>query len=57
MRVRLFGKGTFAPIDPAVEAEIGSVQIIGATGQRFGIEPDFALIGEAVVIGVSQLPD
>src|SRR5687768_4294381 len=44
-RVALLSKGSFAPIDPAVPAQIRSVQVVGAAGQRFAFEPFVTLVG------------
>ena len=55
--VGLLGERPFAPVDPAVGAEIGPVQVVGAAGQRLALEPLDALVGDAVAIGVGQFPD
>ncbi len=44
----------FAPIDPAVEAEVRAVQIVGATGHCAGIDPFLAFVGDAIAIGVGE---
>ena len=53
----LFGKCALAPIDPAVYAEVGTVQIIRAAGQGTWVEPNLTLIGHTVVVRVGQFPD
>src|SRR5690606_12488836 len=55
--IRLLRKGPFAPIDPAVWAEVRTVQIVGAASQRLAVEPDFALFRHSIVVAVGQLPD
>ena len=55
--VGLLGEGPLAPVDPAVGAEIGAVQVVGAAGERLALEPFDALVGHAVAVGVGQLPD
>ena len=55
--VRLLREGALGPVDPAVGPEIRSVQIVGAAGQRFSLEPLLAPVGDAVAVGVGQLPD
>ena len=56
-RVRLLGKGSLAPVDPAVPAQVRPVQVVGAAGQGFALEPFDSLVGDAVAIGVGELPD
>ncbi len=56
-RMRLLREGPLGPVDPAVGPEIGSVQIVGAPGQRLSLEPLLAPIGDAVAIRVSEFPD
>ena len=55
--VGLLGERALAPVDPAVRAEVRAVQVVGAAGQRLALEPLFALVGDAVAVGVGQLPD
>ena len=55
--VGLFSKCALRPIDPSVEPQIGSVQVIGTVGQGFRIEPLHTLVRHSVAIGVGQLPD
>jgi hypothetical protein len=56
-RVGLLRERPLAPVDPAVGAEIGPVQVVGAAGQRLALEPLLAAVGHAVAVGVGQLPD
>ena len=56
-RVALFGVGAFGPVDEAIRAGVGTVQVVGAKGQGFTVEPDVALIGNAIASGVCQFPD
>lgn len=37
-RVPLLGEGAFAPVDPAIRAEVRAVKIIRAAGQRHAID-------------------
>src|SRR5258706_5525711 len=37
--VSLFCKCPLAPIDPAIGPEVGPVKIVGATSERFSLEP------------------
>ena len=55
--VGLFGKGTLAPVDPAISAEIRAMEIIGTPRQRLAVMPDLTLIANAVVIGIGEFPD
>ena len=55
--VGLLGERPLAPVDPAVGAEVGAVQVVGAAGERLALEPLDALVGHAVAVGVGQLPD
>ncbi len=55
--VCLFREGPLGPVDPAVRTEIGSVQIVGAPGERFPLKPFLPAIGHAIAVGVGQLPD
>ena len=54
--VGLFGEGSLAPVDPAVQPEVGAMQVIGATGQG-ALEPFFTPVTDPVPIGVGQFPD
>ena len=55
--VALLGKGPLAPVDPAIAAEVGAVEIVGTAGERLGVKPHLARFGNAVVVGISELPD
>lgn len=55
--VVLFGETAFAPIDEAIGASVGAVEIVGATGEGFAIEPDDALVGDAIAVGIGEFPD
>ena len=55
--VGLLREGALGPVDPAVEPKIGAVEIVGASRQRFRLEPLLALVGDSVTVGVGQLPD
>ena len=55
--IGLLGESPLAPVDPAVGAEIGAVQVIGATRERFTLKPLDPLIGHAIAVGIGQLPD
>ena len=55
--VALLGKGPLAPIDPAIAAEVGAMEIVGTAGEGFGVKPHLARLGDAVIIGIGELPD
>ena len=55
--VALLGKGPLAPIDPAIAAEIGAMEIIGTAGEGLGVKPHLARFGDAIVIGIGEFPD
>ena len=55
--VGLLGEGPFAPVDPAIRAEVRPVQVVGTASQRPAVEPDLPPVGHAVAVGVGQLPD
>ena len=55
--IALLGKGPLAPIDPAIAAEVGTVEIIGTAGEGLGVKPHLARFGDAIVIGIGELPD
>ena len=56
-RVALFGKRALGPVEPAIGAEIGAVQIIGAAGERLAVVPHLALVSHAIIVGVGEFPD
>ena len=56
-RVALLGERTFRPVNPAVWAEVGAVQVVCAAGERLAVMPHLALVGDAVAVGVGELPD
>ena len=55
--VALLGKGPLAPIDPAVAAEVGAMEIIGTAGEGLGVKPHLARFGDAIVVGIGELPN
>ena len=55
--VGLLGERALGPVDPAVGTEIGSVQIVGAAGERLRPGTIPRAVGDAVAVGVGQLPD
>ena len=55
--VGLLGGGSLAPVDAAIAAEVGAVEIVGTGGECFAVEPDLARFSDAVVVGVGELPD
>src|SRR4029453_4934687 len=55
--VGLLGEGALGPVDPSVRSEVWTVQVVCAAGQGFSLPPLFALIGDAIAVGVGQLPD
>ena len=55
--VGLFGKGPLAPVNISVGSEIGTVKIVGTSGQCFSLKPFRALIGDSIPIRIRQFPD
>ena len=55
--ISLFSKRAFAPVNPSVQAEIRTVQIVGASSEGFPLKPFLALVRDAVSIGISKFPD
>ncbi len=53
----LLRERALGPVDPAVRTEIRPVQIVGAPGQRLALVPLLTLVGDAITVGVGQLPD
>lgn len=51
------GEGALGPIEEAVGAEVGAMDIIGAAGEHFTAVPFLASIGFTVAIGVGEFPD
>ena len=52
--VRLFGEGSFAPINPAIASKIRPMQIIGAARDRTAIVPDLTFFVDSVRVAVSE---
>ena len=55
--VALLGERALRPVNPAVRAEVGAVQVVRAAGKRLAVVPDLALVRDAVAVGVGELPD
>ena len=55
--VGLLGERALGPVDPAVGPGVRAVQVVGAAGERLALEPFLAPVGDAVAVGVGQLPD
>ena len=55
--MRLFGERAFAPIDPAVGAGVGAVQVVRAAGERFPLVPFDPLVGDAIAVFIREFPN
>ena len=55
--VGLLGERALRPVDPAVGPGVRAVEIVGAPGDRLPLEPFLPPIGNAVAVGIRQLPD
>ena len=55
--VGLLGEGSLGPVDPTVQSQVGTMKIVGATGEGLAREPLLPPVGDAVAIGIRQLPD
>src|SRR3954465_15361954 len=55
--IGLFGKGSFAPVDPSIQAEKWAVKVVRAAGQCFALVPLFPNVCNSIVVRVRQLPD
>src|SRR5688572_25436538 len=48
--VGLLGESTLRPVDIAVRAEVGTVDVVGAARERAALEPLFAMVRDTIVI-------
>ncbi len=55
--IGLLGERPLAPVNPPVRPGVRPVKIVRATCERFAEHPLFALIGDAVAIGIGQFPN
>jgi len=53
--VGLFRKGPFAPVEQAIGARVGTVQVVGASRERLPIEPDRPFLRGTVAIAIVEL--
>jgi hypothetical protein len=55
--VGLLAVPALRPIEPAVAAEVGAMQVVAALRERAAVEPHLPLVGHAVAVAVGELPD
>ena len=55
--VGLLGEGALGPVDPTVRSQVGTMEIVGATGEGLALEPLLPPVGDSVAVGIGQLPD